>query len=302
MGRDFELLDRILLVGERPGGPREYTTTMLPWWRIYRTVARWFEVAGFADGDLKHVRFENVLLSWDAPLNARTVERGGEQVRGVAYDEGKDVVVTLGRHALRAFLPGVEHDFLRDAGRTHQTALVERFIDVMNAPPAATIRGRVVTILPLPHPSGRNRLFNDDAGKTALTRGLLALGAWKQKAEDDDGWRNPNWADNRRGALGPEPELRDWGFDRASFGGYHPGGADGGGRQPAAGDDRRDRATARSGGDEEADRPREPAGGDPPDHRPDGVHTSRARALLCAQARASVPEVQGSDRRGGEEL
>ena len=170
-----DVTERMLIVGERPAFPgRPDTPVLLEEWPIYQTLDDWLFEAGFQRGDIGRVRFENVVREWqEGPPTREQIRRAAVRLEELIYEEGFSLVITLGRPA--AAVMGCEHhDYHRHAGRTWERVVTED-APVVGGQVEPILRGRVFRVLPLPHPSGRNRFFNDERGRWALTVALKEL-------------------------------------------------------------------------------------------------------------------------------
>ena len=160
----------LLIVGETPGTPNGNLAHHLhPAWAITKTLNIWLGRAGFHPESARRINFRNVV---PIHLHERAVSQKDVAEWTTWMDLNlqvlqPDVVMTLGRLAANAFLPVVHH-LVRHAGATYQ---IER-------------AGEKIEVLPFPHPSGRNRFFNDDEGREALARCIETLNERREQHDD----------------------------------------------------------------------------------------------------------------------
>jgi len=170
------MIDWLVIVGEQPASPRpegfRRPPTLVPWWSIYRTLDRWFRAAGFGDGDLRRINFRNVLPEHVGSPTAAQLAEGRERLIEELWGLRPEVVVTLGRVAARAMGVPQGHQLDRDCGRVYSFGYA-RVTPVDGESPS--VRGFTCQVLPLPHPSGQNRLLNGPGGQLALGRGIVKL-------------------------------------------------------------------------------------------------------------------------------
>lgn len=142
-------MSRVLIVGQAPGRPETNGGSRAEW-AIFLRLEEWFTRAGFRPGAAIAADFVNAC-------------EGPEILEQAVTVAGRRLVATLGRVALTAVVGSVSCDFVGDAGSV--------FMDQWHAVP----------VLPLPHPSGRNRLFNDQTGRDALAVDLWALSRVRER-------------------------------------------------------------------------------------------------------------------------
>lgn len=155
----------LLIVGltpgrPRPGLPRERS-------RFFRVLDAWLQQAGLPPGSACEAPFVNLVpvdLRGRAPTR-KEVEGWAPDLDQVIKDLKPRVVLALGRTVTDA-LGCREHDFHRDAGETY--AALRRLGKY-------GLVAHVFWIMPLPHPSGRNRLLNGVAGDEIIARSMTAL-------------------------------------------------------------------------------------------------------------------------------
>ncbi len=157
---------RAMLVGQAPG-PTEATTRRPFQGRAGKTLFRWLARAGLEEAEARlFFWIAAVTRCYPGPHAGGRGDRlptAGERARCAPWLEAElalvrpAFVVTLGRLAADRFLAPAPLTAL--VGRAH----------------AATVGGRVVPVLPLPHPSGASGWLNESAHRALLDAALEQL-------------------------------------------------------------------------------------------------------------------------------
>lgn len=177
---------KVVYVGQNPGDPRRYEQKREDW-PVFKKLDQWFQRVGLPARTAHLQPLINVYpdhIGPDAP-NPAQVNFGRSLLVNQLRELQPEIVITLGRIACDALLAG-HHDFYRDAGNSYPS-------NAFDMP---------FTIVPLPHPSGRNRMENTTEGREAVDKAMrtvkkLVMGErayewhvpWEPKFSDD--WVRP---------------------------------------------------------------------------------------------------------------
>lgn len=157
---------RVMLVGQAPG-KQEIADRRAFSGRAGRTLFRWIERAGLDEATFRqHVYIAAVTRCYPGPSPSGRGDRvptTEEQTHCAPWLDAEldlirpAVIIPVGRLAIDRFLePGPLDQVV---GRAHH----------------ATVRGRRVTVVPLPHPSGASSWHHMPANRALLERGLDVL-------------------------------------------------------------------------------------------------------------------------------
>ncbi|GJG85089.1 hypothetical protein tb265_02700 [Gemmatimonadetes bacterium T265] len=183
---------RAMLIGQAPG-PTEATVRRPFQGRAGKTLFRWLARAGLDEAAAREFFWiAAVTRCYPGPHAGGRGDRlptAGERARCAPWLEAElalvrpALVVTLGRLATDRFLPPAPLAAL--VGRVH----------------GAAVGGRVVPVLPLPHPSGASGWLNEPAHRALLDRALDALAREVRRARPQPARRCRGV---RAGSRGPE--------------------------------------------------------------------------------------------------
>jgi uracil-DNA glycosylase len=161
------VLSDVMLLGQAPGaheGPlgRPFA------WTAGKTLFKWFGAIGLPEDTFRR----KVYMAAVCRCFPGKGDKGGDRVP----DEGE--IERCGRH-LAAEIAILRPRLVIPVGKLAIAQLLpcKQLVDVVGVTRALEVHGRVVDVVPLPHPSGASTWHRTEPGKTLLARALRLIAA-----------------------------------------------------------------------------------------------------------------------------